>query len=334
MALGDATPAYGVGVIIVAGEALVDLVADEGPAALDDRVRYTAIPGGSPANVAVGLARLGAPVELLARLATDGFGRLLRAHLDANGVGLSFARVAQEPTTLAVVSVDGAGAAAYDFYVQGTADWQWRPEELPAELPAAANALCTGSLAVALEPGASVLRSLLRRERERGALTIVVDPNVRPALMGSPQEARRLVEELVALADVVKASEEDLHYLAPGEQPTDIVRTWATLGPALVVLTRGQSGAYAVAAGGTAVALPARPIRVVDTVGAGDAFTAGLLDGLRLAGLLGRPARDRLGALDETTLTAVLDRARLVAALTCGRSGADPPTAAELTAAG
>ena len=320
--------------IIVAGEALVDLVADEGPAPLDGRTRYTAIPGGSPANVAVGLARLGVPVELLARLATDSFGRLLRAHLDANGVGLTFARVVPEPTTLAVVNVDDKGAAAYDFYVQGTADWQWRPEELPAELPAAATVLCTGSLAVALEPGASVLRSLLHRERERGAVTIVVDPNVRPALLGSPREARRLVEKLVALADVVKASEEDLHWLAPGEQPADVARTWAGLGPALIVVTRGESGAYAVSAGGAAVTVPTRPVGVVDTVGAGDAFTAGLIDGLRLAGLLGRAARGRLSALDETTLTAVLDRAGLVAALTCGRSGADPPTAAELTAAG
>lgn len=321
-------------VIIVAGEALVDLLADAGPTSVEGRARYTATPGGSPANVAVGLARLGAPVELLARLATDSFGRLLRAHLDANGVGLSLSRVAREPTTLSVVSVDAEGRAAYDFYVEGTADWQWRPEELPAELPAAATALCTGSLAVALEPGASVLRSLLRRECERGAVTVVIDPNVRPALLGGPRESRRLVEELVALADVVKVSEEDLQWLAPGERAPDLARAWAGRGPALVVLTRGESGAYAVSAGGAAVNAPARAIGVVDTVGAGDAFTAGLVDGLRRAGLLGRPGRDRLATLDEPTLTALLDSAGVVAALTCARPGADPPTAAELAAAG
>lgn len=313
--------------IVVAGEALIDLVADPDG-------RYRPIPGGSPANVAVGLTRLGGTTELLARLGTGVFGRIVRAHLEDNGVGLAHAVSTDDPATLAVVALDDQGRAAYDFYVEGTADWGWSADEVPDPLPDGTLALCTGSLAVAIEPGASVLADLLRREHGRGEVTLVLDPNVRPALLGSPEQARPTLEALVALCDVVKVSDEDLEWLAPGEDVAAVAAGWAGLGPALVVVTRGGEGALAVTPAGASATVPAPAVDVVDTVGAGDAFTAGLVDTLRLRDLLGRGRHERLAALGEGDLADVLRRAALVAAITCGRAGADPPTAADVAAAG
>jgi len=313
-------------VIVVAGEALIDLVADADG-------RYRPIPGGSPANVAVGLTRLGARTELLARLGTGVFGRIVRAHLEDNRVGLTHAVGTDDPTTLAVVALDDQGRAAYDFYVEGTADWGWTDDELPDPLPDGAVAVCTGSLAVAIEPGASALAALLRREHERGDVTVVLDPNVRPALLGSPAQARTLLEGLVALCDVVKVSDEDLEWLAPGEDVAAAAEAWTRLGPALVVVTKGAEGALAATREGATSSVPAPPVQVVDTVGAGDAFTAGLVDTLRLHDLLGQGSGERLAALTAADLGDILGRAALVAALTCGRAGADPPTAAEVEAA-
>jgi ABC-type sugar transport system ATPase subunit/sugar/nucleoside kinase (ribokinase family) len=158
-------------VIAVCGEALIDLV-DEG----DELFR--AHPGGSPANVAVGLSRLGIPVALIARVSQNTFGRLLRAHLIDNGVDLRYVVTAAELSTLAVVSLDGAGVASYAFYTGGTADWQWESGQLPAALPAEVVALHSGSLALCIEPAASVVPELLRSERARGQVTICLDPNV------------------------------------------------------------------------------------------------------------------------------------------------------------
>jgi fructokinase len=313
-------------VIVIAGEALVDLVGEPDG-------RYRAVPGGSPANVAVGLARLGLPTELLARLGTGRFGALIRDHLTGNGVGLTHAVVVPEPATLAVVSLDASGHAAYDFYVTGTAGWGWTPDELPAALPAAATALCTGSLALALEPGARVLTELIHREHHRGQVTVVLDPNLRPALLGSRSTARDRLERQVAHADIVKVSDEDLAWLAPDETAEAVADRWLDLGPRLVVVTRGAAGAYGVTRRGKRITVPARPVDLVDTVGAGDAFTAGLVDALSRRRLLGGAAtRDRLAMLDEAALGEIIDRAGLVAAVTCGRQGADPPTARELAA--
>lgn len=315
-------------VIVVAGEALVDLVGEPDG-------RYRAVPGGSPANVAVGLARLGLETELLARLGTGRFGQLVRDHLTGNGVGLSHAVDAAQPTTLAVVSLDRDGHAMYDFYVEGTADWGWTPAELPDPLPPGTVALCTGSLAVALEPGASALTDLIRREHQRGEATVVLDPNVRPALLGSPRTVRDRLEHQLAHADLVKVSDEDLAWLAPDETVRDVAARWLGLGPRVVVVTLGQRGAYAATDQGIEINVAARPVDLVDTVGAGDAFTAGLVDALHRRHLLGGASvRHRLAALDQAALHEIVDHAGMVAALTCGRQGADPPTATDLAALG
>jgi fructokinase len=316
-------------VIAVLGEAVVDLV-DQGAG------RYQAHPGGSPLNVAVGLGRLGRATELRARLSADAFGQMFRRHLAASGVDGRGLVAASEPSTLAVASLDPAGVASYDFWVQGTADWQWTAAELAVPLGDDVLALHTGSMTLEVEPGASGVLDLLRRERERGRVTISYDPNVRLARRGPAGPARSRAADAVATADLVKVSVDDLAWLRPGEDPRDVAQGWAAAtdrGPALVVVTQGAAGAFAVTACGVHQHRPARPVVVVDTVGAGDAFMSGLLDGLASAGVLGPGRRDALAGLGAGELARLLDHATLVAALTCARPGADPPTRAELLAA-
>ncbi len=323
--------------VCVIGEALIDLVMEPAAAGTTGPPRYLAHPGGSPYNVAIGLARLGQPSVLLARLSGDAFGRQLRAHAEANGVDLSYAVHAAEQSTLAVVSLDAERDAEYDFYRTGTADWQWSEAELD-RIPADASWLHTGSLASWTEPGAGVIAGQLRRRRQRQPVVVSYDPNIRPALLPDHGAAVAQVEAMVGLADVVKASAEDLAWLYPGQRPDEVLRHWRRLGAALVVLTDGGRGARflaadaadaAGAAGGEVTAVPARPVRVVDTVGAGDAFMAGLINALSTAGFAAAGA----GSAPPEAIAAAVAEAILVAALTCARAGANPPTAAELATA-
>lgn len=312
------------GVVVVIGEAIMDLI---------QTCRSTIFelaPGGSPANVAVGLGRLGIPVRLCARLSGDVFGRRIAAHLERNGVDLSAAVQASEPSSLAIAaSADGDGVE-YDFWVNGTADWQWRDAELAGALGDRSVALHVGSLAATMPPGdAAVVRFV---ERARELVTVVYDPNCRPTLMGSPQVIRGRVEALVALADVVKASADDLAWLMPGRDPVEAAAAWCRLGPAIVVITLGPEGVLAVTRSEPPVRRPGRAVAVVDTVGAGDAFTSALLAGLHRAGLLGAACRPALGDIARKRLEQILDLAVLASALTCTRRGADPPTQSELLA--
>ena len=307
--------------LTVLGEAIVDLVSN------GERT-YVAHPGGSPLNVAVGLGRLGQPVSLAARLSEDTFGGLFRSHLKEAGVDPRHLVSAAEPSTLAVATLDAAGVATYDFWTEGTADWQWSPAELAGIVDDETVALHTGSIALELEPGASRILELLRTVRHNGRTTISYDPNVRMAKRGSPAGGRAAVERVVALAHVVKVSSEDLGWLYPGEDPVAVARRWTGMGPSLVVVTLGGSGAVALPLGGQEVRRNAPPVTVVDTVGAGDAFSSGLLGALADRDALGPGARP-----ERVDLAEVLDRACLVAALTCARAGANPPTLADVHAA-
>lgn len=315
--------------VCVIGEALIDLVMDPATAASAGPKTYLAHPGGSPFNVAIGLARLGQPAQLLARLSGDAFGRQLRAHAEANGVDLSCAVDAPESSTVAVVSLDAQRNAGYDFYRTGTADWQWSAAELD-RMPADTGWIHTGSLASWIEPGAGViarhLRQLRRRRRDGSPLVISYDPNIRPALLPDHRAALDQVEVMVALADVVKASAEDLDWLYPGQDADDVLRRWRSLGAWIVVMTDGGRGARYLSGEEIGTA-PSRPVRVVDTVGAGDAFMAGLINALAACGYSGA------GPAAEPAVAAAVTEAILVAALTCARAGAHPPTAAELAAA-
>ena len=321
----EAGAGTGAGVVAVAGEALVDFV----PAGGDGVFR--AAPGGSPANVAVGLARQEVPTRLLARIADDLLGHRLRAHLAGNGVDLSFAVRAAEPTSLAIVAVGRDGVVEYDFRVEGTADWQWADHELAGALDGDVVALHAGSIALTMPPGADVLQRLLAAAGKD--MTVSYDPNCRPLLMGSPDAVRGRIEALVGLADVVKASSDDLAWLLPGRPPEQVAEAWLAKGPALVVITLGPAGLVAATRQAGVLRRPGRVVEVVDTVGAGDACMAALRAGLHRRDLLGAPRRPALQAMDAPTLTALADEAVLAAALTCTRPGADPPTAAALHAA-
>jgi fructokinase len=299
-------------VIIVCGEALIDLVPDDATGA-----RYTAIPGGSPANAAVALARLDVPTALLARLSGDSFGRRLRAHLEANGVDLSLAVVAPEATSLAIVDLDERGGASYRFDILGRADWQWTDAELPQDLPADVLAIHTGSLALVLPPGGGAIERFLVRSKENA--TICIDPNVRPSIVGDLGAVRADVDRWCGIADILKASEDDVEVLYPGVDPEAVARRWQAIGPTVVIVTLGAGGVLAVHADGVE-RLPAPATTVVDTVAAGDTFTAGLLTCLHDAGLLG----GRLTATGEE-LRAALTYGMRAAAVTCSRVGADPP---------
>jgi fructokinase len=303
---------------VVVGEALVDLVGQRGGRTL------AAHPGGSPANVALGLARLGIPVTLKTRIGRDALGEMVLAHLEASGVRVDGGPDDGASTSLAIATLF-AGIATYDFRID------WDVEDL-APLPIETRCLHTGSLATALAPGNASVLDLVEREHERGRVTVSYDPNVRPALLGDAARARPDVERLVALSDVVKVSNEDIRWLYPDRPDEEIAQGWLALGPALVVVTRGDEGVYAVAEGAE-VRRPAVPVDLVDTVGAGDSFASGLLDGLNRADLIGGARRDALASIDEATLASVADAAALIAAITCSRPGADPPTRNEVDAA-
>ncbi|MFI6894748.1 carbohydrate kinase [Streptomyces sp. NPDC050256] len=300
--------------LLVIGECVADIVREPGKA---DRVH----PGGSPANVAYGLARLGHGATLLTQLGADGNGRLIRDHLTAAGVDVR-TDGSTAPTPSAVVTLDGAGRAAYAFEIT----WSLGPVSLE-RTPAHVH---TGSIAAVTEPGASAVLAAV--ESLRAAATVSYDPNVRPELMGDHEAAVRRAELCVALSDVVKASDEDLEWLYPGEDPVKAAERWLATGPAVVLVTRGGDGACAVLPGGP-VTVEALPAEVVDTVGAGDAFMSGTLHALAAHGLLGPAGRERLRALDRTTVTDVLRRAAASAAVTVARAGANPPDKAELDAA-
>ncbi|MCX9192715.1 carbohydrate kinase [Carbonactinospora thermoautotrophica] len=296
----------------VVGESLVDLVGEAGSEV------YRARPGGSPANVAVGLARLGVEVTFVTELGADPPGTLLRRHLEGAGVRLTGC-LDRPSSGLAVASLDEAGVAHYTFAIS----WRLAGVRLD-ELP---EVLHVGSFAATLEPGAANVAELV--EQARPHATISYDPNIRPALIGSRAQQRPRVERLVARADVVKASVDDLAWLYPGEPYDQVAARWLESGPALVVVTLGERGVHA-RSRRSVLDLPALPVRVVDTVGAGDAFMSGLLAALRETGLLGR---NRRAALAEADPEPALRTALLAAALTCERPGADPPTRAELAAA-
>jgi fructokinase len=305
---------------VTVGEALIDLVPAEDGA-------YLARPGGSPLNVAVGLARLGQPTALAGRLSADPFGTVLRQHLERSGVDMRLAVAAPESSTIALVELSG-GHARYEF-TAGGADFQWTPEELEF-LPAGARAVHFGSLASWLPPGDAAIAAAVSRIRAAGDVLVSYDPNVRPALQPDAAAAREQVEQSVALAHVVKASSEDLAWLYGPGDPADVAARWLALGAGLVVVTSGADGATGWTRPGLAVRRPAYPAVMADTVGAGDAFTSGLLDALARADLL-RPAAVDAG-LEAGALAAVLDEAGLVAGLTVARPGANPPWRDEVDA--
>jgi fructokinase len=303
-------------------------------AAHQPSLRFVAMPGGSCANVAVGLARLGIRSAFAGRMARHGFGPWLREYLSDNGIDMSLSVDAPEPATLAVVTLDHAGRASYTFYGPETSDWQWRESELPEpNLHALAahglGAVHTGSLAVALEPGGAVLARWLTRLRQDNDVLISFDPNMR-SIEGNDEGAYRTrMEDVIVSSHVVKASNEDVEAMYPGSSPLSVAEKWLSAGPLLVVITQGPDGATVLHRNGFRAHMSPPSIKVADTIGAGDAFSAGLLAYFADQRLL-HP--DGLAGAGAAEVRAALAQAIAASAFTCTRPGGDPPDAQELTA--
>ena len=301
--------------IVVGGEALVDLVRD------GDSNALRAHEGGGPYNTARTLARLEQPVHFLGALSGDAFGRRLRAGLRADGVKLDTAVETPLPTTLAVAELDHAGAATYSFYTDGTSAPALAPEQALGALPPRVGMLHVGTLGLVLKPMAAALRAVV--EAVAADALVMVDPNCRPPLIPDRDAYRTALAATLRHTHVVKASADDLRWLLPGAEPIDAARELLAAGPRAVLVTDGAKGAVVVTAGG-AEAVPAPHATVVDTIGAGDAFSGGFLAWWRLEG------RTRDDLADPDALRAATAFACRVAALTCERPGASPPTLAEL----
>jgi fructokinase len=295
---------------LVIGESLIDIVER------DEHV------GGSPLNVAVGLARLGRDIDFLTHIADDPHGRRIAGYVKASGAQLLSQSQTADRTSTARLTIGEDGSADYVF------DLDWRLSGSPPVAPPLF--VHTGSIAAVQDPGCLAVAALV--DTYHVSATITFDPNVRPSLIVDRDLARERIEHLVERSDIVKVSEEDLRWIDPDRPPERVAQAWLALGPAVVAVTMADQGAAAVCAAGE-VRVPARPVQVVDTVGAGDAFMVGLIDALWARGLLGAERRAELVGIDLNGLTVALEAASTTAALTVTRAGADLPDRAALDAA-
>ncbi|MCA4133177.1 carbohydrate kinase [Arthrobacter sp. M4] len=306
--------------LTVIGEGLVDVV--QRSTGIEAHV------GGSPLNVAVGLARLDHAVQFIGRYGRDPYGDSVAAHLRSSSVLVPLPPD-DKPTSVATALINDDGAATYTF------DLLWELPGLKDRLPfmlQGATLLHTGSIATMLEPGADTVLAAV--EHAHPSATVSFDPNCRPTIITDRDYARRQTERFVKLADVVKASDEDLAWLYPGVDVLESARRWFAIGgpddgPAVVVVTRGSEGPWGITAAGEAH-VPAPKVAVADTVGAGDSFMAGLLSGLVDRGLVGGQYRHSLRSMPAEVLEALLRHAARAAAITVSRPGANPPTRAEM----
>jgi fructokinase len=304
-------------VIVIGGEALVDLVDDDGS--------RRPVAGGGPFNTAIAFGRLGVPVGFLGSISRDSYGRILAQELRNAGVGTSLVRWSDAPTPSALVHRQRDGKNEYNFELAGTAFADLTPRQLPV-LPDEAWAIHVGTLALAIDPPAAAYESLV--DREAGRRKIILDPNVRPAEFGDVDTYRHRFEHLARLSDVVKLSEDDAAWIYPGRSGEEVLGLLLRLGPRVVALTRGAHGAVA-ASGDAFVEVAGIPVAVVDTVGAGDSFGAALIAALIDAGAFGPETTQRP---DEAVLARAVSYAVVASAITCTRTGATPPTRAEIAA--
>lgn len=285
--------------ILVLGESLIDRVSNGAT-----EVEHV---GGSPANVALGLGRLGYPVTLLTQFGSDRRGRLIKDHLDAT-VDLVQGGSHHTPTSTALVTMDEEGIPRYEF------DLAW---DVSFPDTASPSIVHTGSLGAYLEPGRNEVLRIIRQHAN--AATITLDPNLRPLIMDRVTAASH-IEGLVEYANVIKVSDEDLAWLHPTRAPEDIAAEWLASGVDLVALTRGAKGADVWNSRGHA-SVTATSVRVVDTVGAGDAFMAGMIDALCTLKAVGPHRTSELHTLDERQLHAILAHATAAAGIAVSHAG-------------
>lgn len=302
--------------IVVAGEALIDLIVDPDGG-------LAAIPGGGPYNTARTIARLGQNVTFLGRISTDRFGRELRANLAQDWVAPDGVIATDDPTTLAVAELDERGVAGYHFYVDGTSAAGLTALDAAGLMGRSATALHVGTLGLVLEPIGTTIEQLVGQSHD--ARLVMLDPNCRPSATPDPIAFRARIERIARRADVIKVSEDDLRFIAPDDAPEATIDRFLGLGVRVVLRTDGSDDVEVrTPTGRGTVRVPA--VEVVDTVGAGDAFGGGFLASWTAAGH-GREDLSSMELVCESVRVAVR-----VAALSCARAGAEPPTLAELQA--
>ncbi|MDW4498945.1 carbohydrate kinase [Sulfitobacter sp. D35] len=311
--------------ILCCGEALIDMIETR---RADGGSNFEAHAGGAVFNTAIALGRLRAPAGFLSGLSSDLFGGVLQQALADSHVDTSNSIISDRPTTLAFVRLTD-GNATYTFYDEGTAGRMLDPEDLP-DLSPDVTACYFGGISLISEPCADFYAALARREAE--TRVIMVDPNIRPTFIKDLERYRARLASILEVADIVKVSDEDLHWIVQGtDSIADKARALLEAGPRIVVLTRGSEGATAYFADGREAHATSRKVEVVDTVGAGDTFNAGLLASLAEQGVLGK---EKLETLDPETVEKALAHGAVVAGVTVSRAGANPPWAHELPKSG
>ena len=317
--------------IVVIGEALIDLIEDKSTAG-----RYQAVVGGANANVAIALARAGAKQQLLARISSDAFGQKIRQRLVDNKVGLDYAIAAKEPTSVAIASIGSSGGASYSFYVENTADWGWTKDELPTQQTMeslGATALQFGCLTMAMPPGNAVVEAWAKENFEKDLMTLSHDVNVRPALGFDRDSERVRIERVNSFSHLIKASDDDINWLyglEPGSNVDQIAWDWIGDSSKIVFVTRGGDGASIYRKNKVKLDVAARKVKVQDSVGAGDTFCANTLAQLQKLGALGSGAFERLAALTDKQLIEIAKVSSVAASMACEKTGAEPPTDSEL----
>ena len=317
--------------IVVIGEALIDLIEDKSTAG-----RYQAVVGGANANVAIALARAGAKQQLLARISSDAFGQKIRQRLVDNKVGLDYAIAAKEPTSVAIASIGSSGGASYSFYVENTADWGWTNNELPTQQTMnaiGATALQFGCLTMAMPPGNAVVEAWAKDFFEKDLLTLSHDVNVRPALGFDRESERVRVERVNSFSHLIKASDDDINWLygfEPGSNVDEVAWDWIGESEKIVFVTRGGEGASIYRKNKTKLDVQSRKVKVQDSVGAGDTFCANTLAQLQQIGALGSGAFERLAGLTDKQLIDIAKISSVAASMACEKTGAEPPTDSEL----
>ncbi|ASY09834.1 fructokinase [Candidatus Nanopelagicus limnes] len=294
----------------VAGEVLIDFIPDG-----SDR---TPIVGGGPANTAKALSKIGIDTQFIDGVSTDDYGQMAKDELVASGVKLDYVKYSDKPTCLAIVSLNNSGSATYEFVIENTATFDFTLGWLPNPQTEQPSLLHIGTLATAIEPGASVLLEWAQSVAK--IAPIVFDPNIRPAVMSDRNLYVKQVERWVFISSAVKVSDEDIRWLYPSLEIDQVVKNWLAKGPSLIVVTYGDKGlaGYRV---GEKVIVDTVKVVVADTVGAGDTVGAILVEAI---------VKDGLDPLSGMRLEMMLKRAAKAAAITVSRSGANPPTLKEI----
>jgi len=308
--------------VLVIGEALVDVVHSG-----NGEIRN--VPGGSPANTAVALARLGITTYMKARISKDKFGSEIRSYLENQNVNLNLSLFVDEPSSVINAFVQKDGSAKYEANLRGASDYGWTKSELDIALDYDIKIIQLGSLTSYIEPGASNVENWYKQLRNNSKHLLAFDPNIRHPLDAQPEdEVRKRAKNLASLAHVVKASDEDLSWISPDQDFIETAKNFIENGTTLVVITLGKRGAVAINSNFEVIQIPAPVVEVKDTIGAGDTFAAALIAQLLEKQIVDEKA---LSALPLSDLREILSNCAMTSGLTCSRQGANPPYRHEVT---